>query len=153
MPGEKGERYYHINSMRLTACSAVRELRTAPLARTTQANRLLLQLLLGTGTGTGTGLTSCAGGLRVVVEMVAGHGQVLPLLLLAGAVSQTLAQDGGGSGWIDAYERQVSELAAAHPELPVFDGSSQRGQRREFTCEPLTPSERRAESVHELTPG
>jgi phospholipase B1, membrane-associated len=72
-------------------------------------------------------------------------------LLLAVAVSQILAQD--GSDWIAAYDRQVGELAAQHPELRVFDGSSQRGQRREFPCEPLRPSERRAESVHELTPG
>ncbi len=75
------------------------------------------------------------------------------LVVLAGAVSQTLAQDVGGSDWIDAYQRQVGELAAANPDLQVFDSSSQRGPRREFTCEPLRPSERRAESVHELTPG
>ncbi len=149
MPGEKGERY-EIDSMQRSA--------RAP-HRTTGTHNTSQPPAAATAAGHWHWhwhwhwADELRRSLRVVVEMVAGHGQVLPLLLLAGAVSQTLAQDGGGSGWIDAYERQVSELAAAHPELPVFDGSSQRGQRREFTCEPLTPSERRAESVHELTPG
>lgn len=71
--------------------------------------------------------------------------------ILATAAPLALAED--GLAWVTEYERQFGELAAEHPELPVFDGSALQGQRREFPCAPLIPRERRADNVHELTPG